>query len=106
MIITIVRGKITRVVRLLKEGVFLERTEVLVEEKKKINKSSTAKTVKSFPSITPPPTPKSKNLPTSNAVSSKATSAKDIDNFRKDFMAKQQAVQPIKAQGTVGALSF
>jgi hypothetical protein len=76
------------------------------KEKKKINKSSTAKTVKSFPSITPPPIPKSKNLPTSNAVSSTATSAKDIDNVRKDFMAKQQAVQPIKAQGTVGALSF
>ena len=76
------------------------------KEKKKINKSSIAKTVKSFPSITPPPIPKSKNLPTSNAVSSTATSVKDIDNVRKDFMAKQQAVQPIKAQGTVGALSF
>ncbi|MDB2584594.1 hypothetical protein N9Y50_08170 [Alphaproteobacteria bacterium] len=76
------------------------------KEKKKTNKSSTAKTVKSFPSITPLPIPKSKNLPTSNAVSSTATSAKDIDNVRKDFMAKQQAVQPIKAQGTVGALSF
>ena len=76
------------------------------KEKKKTNKSSTTKTVKSFPSITPPPIPKSKNLPTSNTVSSTATSAKDIDNVRNDFTAKQQAVQPIKAQGTVGALSF
>jgi len=45
-------------------------------------------------------------LPTSNAVSSRASSAKDIDNVRKDFMAKQQEVQLIKAQGTVGVLSF
>ena len=69
-------------------------------------KVSKSKKVKSFPSITPSPPPKYKKLPTSNAVSSTATSAKDIDNVRKDFMAKQQAVQPIKAQGTVGALSF
>ena len=65
---------------------------------------STAKKIKNFPSITPPPIPKSKNLPTSNAVSSTSTSANDIQNVRNDFMAKQQSSQPIKPKGTVGTL--
>ena len=73
--------------------------------KYKRNAKSKAKRVKSFPSITPPPTPKSNNLPTSNAVSSTSTSANDIQNVRNDFMAKQQASQPIKPQGSVGTLS-
>jgi hypothetical protein len=72
--------------------------------KYKPNAKSKAKKVKSFPSITPPLTPKSKNLPTSNAVSSTSTSANDIQNVRNDFMAKQQASQPIKPQGSVGTL--
>ena len=72
--------------------------------KYKPNTKGKAKKVKSFPSITPPPTPKSKNLPTSNAVSSTSTSANDIQNVRNDFMAKQQASQPIKPQGSVGML--
>jgi len=46
-----------------------------------------------------------KNLPTSNAVSSTSTSANDIQNVRNDFMAKQQASQPIRPQGSVGTLS-
>ena len=71
---------------------------------KDLGTKSKAKKVKNFPSITPPPTPKSKNLPTSNAVSSTSTSANDIQNVRNDFMAKQQASQPIKPQGTVGTL--
>ena len=70
-----------------------------------INYKPNAKSkAKNFPSITPPPTPKSKNLPTSNAVSSTSTSANDIQNVRNDFMAKQQASQPIKPQGSVGML--
>ena len=72
--------------------------------KYKPNAKSKAKKVKSFPSITPPLTPKSNNLPTSNAVSSTSTSANDIQNVRNDFMAKQQASQPIKPQGSVGTL--
>ena len=72
--------------------------------KYKPNAKGKAKKVKSFPSITPPPTPKSKNLPTSNAVSSTSTSANDIQNVRNDFMAKQQASQPIKPKGSVGKL--
>ena len=72
--------------------------------KYKPNAKSTAKKVKSFPSITPPLTPKSKNLPTSNAVSSTSTSANDIQNIRNDFMAKQQSSQSIKPQGTVETL--
>ena len=72
--------------------------------KYKPNAKSKAKKVKNFPSITPPPIPKSKNLPTSNAVSSTSTSANDIQNVRNDFMAKQQASQPIKPQGSVGTL--
>ena len=72
--------------------------------KYKPNAKSKTKKVKSFPSITPPPTPKSKNFPTSNAVSSTSTSANDIQNVRNDFMAKQQASQPIKPQGSVGTL--
>ena len=63
-----------------------------------------AKKVKSFPSITPSPIAKSKNLPTSNAVSSTSISANDIQNIRNDFMAKQQASQQIKPQGSVGTL--
>ena len=72
--------------------------------KYKPNAKSKAKKVKYFPSSTPPPTPKSNNLPTSNAVSSTSTSANDIQNVRNDFMAKQQASQPIKPQGSVGTL--
>ena len=72
--------------------------------KYKPNAKSKAKKVKNFPSITPPPIPKSKNLPTSNTVSSTSTSANDIQNVRNDFMAKQQSSQPIKPQGTVGTL--
>jgi len=72
--------------------------------KYKPNAKSKAKKVKNFPSITPPPTPKSNNLPTSNAVSSTSTSANDIQNVRNDFMAKQQASQPIKPQGSIGTL--
>jgi len=72
--------------------------------KYKPNAKSKAKKVKSFPSITPPPKPKSNNLPTSNAVSSTSTSANDIQNVRNDFMAKQQASQSIKPQGSVGTL--
>jgi hypothetical protein len=72
--------------------------------KYKPNAKSKAKKVKSSPSITPPPTPKSKNLPTSNTVSSTSTSANDIQNVRNDFMAKQQASQSIKPQGSVGTL--
>jgi len=81
--------------------------EALYEDIKymyKPNAKSKAKKVKSFPSTTPPPIPKSKNLPTSNAVSSTSTSANDIQNVRNDFMAKQQASQPIKPQGSVGTL--
>ena len=72
--------------------------------KYKPNAKGKAKKVKSFPSVAPPPTPKSNNLPTSNAVSSTSTSANDIQNVRNDFMAKQQASQPIKPQGSVGTL--
>ena len=72
--------------------------------KYKPNAKSKAKKVKSFPSITPSPIAKSKNLPTSNAVSSTSTSANDIQNVRNDFMAKQQASQLIKPQGSVGTL--
>ena len=72
--------------------------------KYKPNTKSKAKKVKSFPSITPPSKPKSNNLPTANAVSSTSTSANDIQNVRNDFMAKQQASQPIKPQGSVGTL--
>ena len=72
--------------------------------KYKPNAKSKAKKVKNFPSITPPRIPKSKNLPTSNAVSSTSTSANDIQNVRNDFMAKQQSSQPIKPQGSVGTL--
>jgi len=71
--------------------------------KYKPNAKGKAKKVKSFPSITPP-IPKSKNLPTSNTVSSTSTSSNDIQNVRNDFMAKQQSSQPIKPQGTVGTL--
>ena len=72
--------------------------------KYKPNAKSKAKKVKNFPSITLPSIPKSKNLPTSNAVSSTSTSANDIQNVRNDFMAKQQASQTIKPQGSVGTL--
>jgi hypothetical protein len=72
--------------------------------KYKPNAKSKAKKVKSFPSITALPKPKSNNLPTSNAVSSTSTSANDIQNVRNDFMAKQQESQPIKPQGSVGTL--
>ena len=72
--------------------------------KYKPNAKGKAKKVKSFPSVATPPIPKSKNLPTSNAVSSTSTSANDIQNVRNDFMVKQQSSQPIKPQGSVGTL--
>jgi hypothetical protein len=68
------------------------------------NTKSKAKKVNSFPSVAPPLTPKSNNLPKSNVVLSTSTSANDIQNVRNDFMAKRQSSQPIKPQGTVGTL--
>ena len=78
--------------------------ELKAEMKTIQQQTAEAKKVKNFPSITPPPIPKSNNLPTSNAVSSTSTSANDIQNVRNDFMAKQQSSQPIKPQGSVGTL--
>ena len=61
---------------------------MIMTQKYEPNAKSKAKKVKNFLSITPPPTPKSKNFPTSNTVSSTSTSANDIQNARNDFMAK------------------
>ena len=70
--------------------------------KKKQSKTSS---VKRFPSVKqmpiPKPTSNTNSTATSNAVSSTAISANDINNMRNDFVAKQQAVQAIKPQSTV-----
>jgi hypothetical protein len=55
--------------------------------------------VNAFPSVAPPSKPK--QLPTQNAVTSTATSAKDIADIRSDFAAKQAATAAQSSLGTI-----
>ena len=75
------------------------------EKLKGKKKQSKTSSVKRFPSVKQMPIPKpisnANSSATSNAVSSTAISANDINNMRNDFVAKQQAVQPIKPQSTI-----
>ena len=68
---------------------------------KKSNKQKTAKS-NAFPSVAPPPKPKAQT--THKTVTPTATSAKDIDDVRRDFVAKQKATQPTTPQSPIGTL--
>ena len=50
---------------------------------------------------TKPPTSTNKSLPTSNSVSARSVSAKDLDNIKTDFNNRQKSMQPIQAQPPV-----
>ena len=64
------------------------------KQKKKTTKA------KPFPSVKPLPIPQSKNTP-SSADKLQQLKQVDFNKQRDDFVAKQQAVQPIKPQSTV-----
>jgi len=64
------------------------------KQKKKTTKA------KPFPSVKPLPIPQSKNTP-SSADKLQQLKQVDFNKQRDDFVAKQQAVQPIKPQSSV-----
>ena len=65
-------------------------------DSKSLKKPTTGKAPKAFPSVAPSSKPKA--LSTQNTVTATATTAKDIDDMRKDFVAKQKATQAIAPQ--------
>ena len=65
-------------------------------DSKSLKKPIKGKALKAFPSVAP--SQKSTPLPTQNSVSATATSAKDIDDMRRDFVTKQKAAQAITPQ--------
>lgn len=74
-------------------------------DKPKSNKPKKAKQLKvrPFPSVTPPPSPPQKALPTANPVTTSAISAGDYERVRQDFNAKQNALAPIKPSPPLGS---
>ena len=69
-------------------------------DSKSLKKPTTGKAPKAFPSVAPSSKPKA--LSTQNTVTATATTAKDIDDMRKDFVAKQKATQAIAPQSPIG----
>jgi len=68
-------------------------------DKGKTKQKKTTK-AKPFPSVKPLPIPQSKNTP-SSADKLQQLKQVDFNKQRDDFVAKQQAVQPIKPQSTI-----
>jgi hypothetical protein len=56
-----------------------------------------------FPSVSPPPSPPQKALPTANPVTTSAISAGDYERIRQDFTSKQNALAPIKPSPPLGS---
>ena len=74
-------------------------------DKPKSKKTKKAKQpkVRPFPSVTPPPSPAQKALPTANPVTTSAISAGDYERIRQDFTSKQNALAPIKPSPPLGS---
>ncbi|MDA9897323.1 hypothetical protein N9D90_00805 [Alphaproteobacteria bacterium] len=74
------------------------------DKAKKKLKTKAVKKAKPFPSISPPTqtqqTSTQSAIPTSNAVTSTATTQMDYNKAKDDFVAKQTALQPIKPIAT------
>ena len=70
------------------------------DKAKKKLKTKAVKKAKPFPSISPPTqtqqTSTQSAIPTSNAVTSTATTQMDYNKAKDDFVAKQTVLQPIK----------
>ena len=70
------------------------------DKAKKKLKTKAVKKAKPFPSISPPTQTQQNStqtaLPTSNAVTSTATTQMDYNKAKDDFVAKQTVLQPIK----------
>jgi hypothetical protein len=73
-------------------------------DKVKAKKKSKAKKVNPFPSVKPLPIPQSKNTPSTDNKLQKLKQF-DFNKQRDDFIAKQQATQPIKPQTTIPPFS-
>lgn len=74
------------------------------DKAKKKLKTKAVKKAKPFPSISPPTqtqqTSTQSAIPTSNAVTSTATTQMDYNKAKDNFVAKQTALQPIKPIAT------
>ena len=74
------------------------------DKAKKKLKTKAVKKAKPFPSISPPTqtqqTSTQSAIPTSNAVTSTATTQRDYNKAKDNFVAKQTALQPIKPIAT------
>ena len=81
------------------------RKSLQPEDKPKSKQPKKAKQLKvrPFPSVTPPPSPPQKALPTANPVTTSAISAGDYERIRQDFNAKQNALAPIKPSPPLGS---
>ena len=98
---------LTTAVKELNDRIELRVRKSLVgddEKAKKKVKTKAVKKAKPFPSISPPTqtqqTSTQSALPTSNAVTSTATTQMDYNKAKDDFIAKQTALQPIKTIAT------